>query len=90
MDLWKTYDCLHNDLWISKLEAYSLDKPSLNLVNDYLGFRKQRAKIGSSCSDWANDARGIPKGSILGSLLFNILINGISSFLECNFIFSFL
>ena len=60
MDLWKAYDGLHHDLWISKLEAYGLDKPTLNLVNDYLGFRKQRTKIGPSCSDWANDTRGIP------------------------------
>ena len=54
MDLSRTYDCLPHDLLIAKLEAYGLEKPSLNLVNDYLSFRKQRSKIGSSCSDWAN------------------------------------
>ena len=35
---------LPNDLLIAKLEAYGHDKPSLNLVNDYLSFRKQRTK----------------------------------------------
>ena len=54
MDLSRTYGCLPHDLLIAKLEAYGLEKPSLNLVNDYLSFRKQRSKIGSSCSDWAN------------------------------------
>ena len=44
MDLSNAYDCLPHDLLIAKLEAYSLDKPSLNLVNDYLRFRKQRKK----------------------------------------------
>ena len=34
MDLFKAYDCLPPDLLIAKLEAYGLDKPSLNLVND--------------------------------------------------------
>ena len=44
MDLSNAYDCLPHDLLIAKLEAYGLDKPSLNLVNDYLRFRKQRKK----------------------------------------------
>ena len=57
MDLPKAYDCLLHDLLIAKVEAYGLDNPSLNLVNDYLRFRKQRGKIGSSkatCSDSNN------------------------------------
>ena len=50
MDLSKACDCLPHDFLIAKLEAYGLDKPSLNLVNGYLRFRKQRKKIGSSHS----------------------------------------
>ena len=41
MDLSKAYDCWSHDLLIAKLEAYGLDKPSLNLVNGHLRFRKQ-------------------------------------------------
>ena len=48
MDLSKAYDCLTHDPLIAKVEAYGLDKPSLNLVNDYSRFRKQKGKIGSS------------------------------------------
>ena len=51
MDLSKAYDCLPHDFSIAKLEAYGLDLPSLNLVNGYLRFWKQRKKIGSSYSD---------------------------------------
>ena len=72
------YECLPHDLLIAKLEAYGLDKPCLTSVNDYLCFRKQRNKIDSSYSDWANVTRVISQESILGSLLFNIFINEIS------------
>ena len=61
MDLSKAYGCLPHDLLIAKLDAYGLDKPSLNFVNSYMGFRTERKKIGSSYSDWANVTRGIPR-----------------------------
>ena len=61
MDLSKAYDCLPRDLSVAKLEAYGLDKTSLNLVNGYLGFWKQRKKTGSSYSDWANVLRVFPR-----------------------------
>ena len=54
MDLSKANSHLSHDLLIAKLEACHLDKPSLNLVNGYLRFRKKRKKVGSSYSDWAN------------------------------------
>ena len=44
MDLSKAYDCLHHDLLIAKLDAYGLDKPSLNFINSYLRFRTQTKK----------------------------------------------
>ena len=89
MDLSKAYDCLPRDLLIAKLETYGLDNGSLNLLLDYLTFRKQKTKVDSTYSKWSNIRRGIAQGSILGPLLFNIFINDIFMIIEqsdiCNF-----
>ena len=34
--------------YVAKLEAYGLGNDSLNLLLDYLTFRKQRTKVGSA------------------------------------------
>ena len=54
-------------IWFSKM--------SLKLIYNYLSGRKQKTKVNDSFSTWLEIIYGVPQGSVMGSLLFNIYIN---------------
>ena len=75
MDLSKAFDTLDHDLLIAKLHAYGFDINALKLVKSYLTNRWQRTRINDCYSSWSELIKGVPQGSVLGPLLFNLYIN---------------
>ena len=75
MDLSKAFDCIPHDLLIAKLHAYGLDFGKVNFLHNYLKHRKRSVKINNISSFFKTVLSGIPQGSILGPIFFNIFTN---------------
>ena len=82
MDLSKAFDCIPNDLIIAKLHAYGFDENVLFLIYSYLKRRKQCVWINNSNSSLKNVVSGVPKGYVLGPIVFNFFKNDLFLFLK--------
>ena len=82
IDLCKAFDCIPHDLLIAKLYAYGFSEKSAVFLYSYLKRRKQNVKIDNILSTFQSLISGVPKGSILGPILFNIFLNDLLTTLE--------
>ena len=82
LHLSKAFDLIPHNLLLDKLKAYDLSTKSLNLIKDYLSGRRQRVKVANAKSDTVKINRGVPQGSVLAPLFFNIFLNNLFYFVR--------
>ena len=82
LDLSKAFDCIPHDLLAAKLHAYVLSGDAVTFVYSYLKRRKQGVKINGTESVFQIILSGTPQTSILGPILFTVLINDLFSILK--------
>ena len=79
IDLSKAFDCLDHNILLSKLKFYGLSGDAIRFPKNYLSDREQYVQLGNIKSQLLGISRGIPQSSVMGPLLFNILISDLNA-----------
>ena len=79
LDLKKAFDSLDPSILIKKLDAYGISGPFNSILESYLTNRTALTKTNGTLSSIETINYGVPQGSVLGPILFDLYINDIKN-----------